>query len=140
MQRFMGLSRRSAPVPNGVTAVSVDLLDAQDVQAKVGSIHDVTQIVFAAYVEKASAAEKSEVNVAILRNLLDLVESASPSLRHIVFLPGEERLYGADLGPFKTPAREDDPRLMPPNFYYDQEDFLRGRQERQDMELDRASA
>jgi hypothetical protein len=33
------------------------------------------------------------------------------------------------LGPFKAPAREDDPRLMPPNFYYDQEDFLRERQQ-----------
>ena len=125
--RVYGLSRRSAPVPDGVTAVSVDLLDAQDVQAKLGSIHDVTQIVFGAYIEKASAAEKSEVNVAILRNLLDVVESASPSLRHIVFYQGG-KAYGADLGPFKTPAREDDPRLMPPNFYYDQEDFLRGRQ------------
>ena len=30
---------------------------------------------------------------------------------------------------FKTPVREDDPRLMPPNFYYDQEDFLRARQQ-----------
>jgi nucleoside-diphosphate-sugar epimerase len=39
------------------------------------------------------------------------------------------KAYGADLGPFKTPAREDDPRLMPPNFYYDQEDFLRQRQQ-----------
>ena len=35
---------------------------------------------------------------------------------------------GADLGPFKTPAREDDPRLMPPNFYYGQEDHLRRQQ------------
>jgi hypothetical protein len=38
------------------------------------------------------------------------------------------KAYGADLGPFKTPAREDDPRLMGPNFYYDQEDFLKERQ------------
>ena len=32
------------------------------------------------------------------------------------------KAYGSDLGPYKTPAREDDPRLMSPNFYYDQED------------------
>jgi hypothetical protein len=67
------------------------------------------------------------VNVAILRNLLDVVEAASRSRRHITFYQGG-KAYGADLGPFKTPAREDDPRLMPPNFYYDQEDFLRERQ------------
>jgi progesterone 5beta-reductase/iridoid synthase-like 1,4-enone reductase family protein len=66
--------------------------------------------------------------VAILKNLLDVVENASPSLRHVTFYQGG-KAYGADLGPFKTRAREDDPRLMPPNFYYDQEDFLRERQQ-----------
>jgi hypothetical protein len=29
--------------------------------------------------------------------------------------------------PFKTPAREDDPRYLGVNFYYDQEDLLRTR-------------
>jgi hypothetical protein len=66
--------------------------------------------------------------VAILKNLLDVVEKTSPSLRHVTFYQGG-KAYGADLGPFKTPAREDDLRLMPPNFYYDQEDFLRERQQ-----------
>ena len=48
-------------------------------------------------------------------------------LRHVtVYQRG--KAYGADLGPFKTPAREDDPRLMPPSFYYDQEDARRRRQ------------
>ena len=73
-------------------------------------------------------SERSTVNVAILRNLLDVVEESSPGLRHVTFYQGG-KAYGADLGPFKTPAREDDPRLMPPNFYYDQEDFLRKRQQ-----------
>ena len=49
-------------------------------------------------------------------------------LRHIPFCQGG-KAYGADLGPFKTPARENDPRLMPPNFYHDQEDLLRRRQQ-----------
>jgi nucleoside-diphosphate-sugar epimerase len=63
-----------------------------------------------------------------LKNLLDVVEASSAStLRHITFYQGGKS-YGADLGPFKTPAREDDPRLMGPNFYYDQEDVLRERQ------------
>jgi hypothetical protein len=35
--------------------------------------------------------------------------------------------YGVHLGPFKVPAKEDDPRTLPPNFYYDQEDYLRAR-------------
>ncbi len=36
--------------------------------------------------------------------------------------------YGSHLGPFKTPAKEDDPRHLPPNFYYDQQDLLAGHQ------------
>jgi nucleoside-diphosphate-sugar epimerase len=121
-----GLSRRSAALPPQVIPISVNLLDLPDVQRKLGPIEGVTHIVFSAYIEKPTAAEKSEVNVAMLRNLLDIVEASSPELRHITFYQGG-KAYGADLGPFKTPAREDDPRLMPPNFYYDQEDFLRER-------------
>jgi nucleoside-diphosphate-sugar epimerase len=122
-----GLSRRNAAIPEGVHPIRVDLLDAEDVNSKLTAVQGVTHVVFGAYIEKSTAAEKSAVNVAILRNLLDALESRSDSLQHITFYQGG-KAYGADLGPFKTPAREDDPRLMPPNFYYDQEDFLRARQ------------
>ena len=122
-----GLSRRRAPLIPGVEPIPVDLLDADQVRDRLSGIRDVTHIVFGAYIEKATAAAKSEVNVAILRNLLDVVEESSPGLSHVTFYQGG-KAYGADLGPFKTPAREDDPRLMPPNFYYDQEDLLRQRQ------------
>jgi nucleoside-diphosphate-sugar epimerase len=122
-----GLSRRREPLIPGVEPISVDLLQLDQVHDRLSGIHDVTHVVFGAYIEKATAAEKSEVNVAILRNLLDVVEESSPDLQHITFYQGG-KAYGADLGPFKTPAREDDPRLMPPNFYYDQEDLLRERQ------------
>jgi len=121
-----GLSRRTGGGLSGVEEISVDLLSPEDVQRKLGAIAGVTHIVFGAYVEKPTAAEKSEVNLALLRNLLDVVERASPELRHVTLYQGG-KAYGADLGPFKTPAREDDPRLMPPNFYYDQEDLLRER-------------
>jgi nucleoside-diphosphate-sugar epimerase len=122
-----GLSRRSAAVPERVRPIIVDLLDPQQVAARLVPVQGATHIVFGAYIEKATAAEKSAVNVAILRNLLDVLETQADTLEHITFYQGG-KAYGADLGPFKTPAREDDPRLMPPNFYYDQEDFLRARQ------------
>jgi nucleoside-diphosphate-sugar epimerase len=122
-----GLSRRSEPAIPGVMSVSVDLLDPAQVGERLSGIADVTHIVFGAYIEKQTAADKSAFNVAILRNLLDAVEATSDRLQHITFYQGG-KAYGADLGPFKTPAREDDPRLMPPNFYYDQEDLLRERQ------------
>ncbi|CAA2160672.1 hypothetical protein MBRA_05828 [Methylobacterium brachiatum] len=127
----LGLSRRIEPSATNVEAVSVDLLNPARVRESLGGVRDVTHIVFGAYIEKQTAAEKSIVNVAILRNLLDVVEETSPGLRHVTFYQGG-KAYGADLGPFKTPAREDDPRLMPPNFYYDQEDLLRERQKGKD--------
>ena len=123
----IGVSRRTGLGISGVEEVSVDLTDTESVRKGLADIDGVTHIVFGAYIEKASAAERSAVNVDILRNLLDVVEETSPELRHITFYQGG-KAYGADLGPFKTPAREDDPRLMPPNFYYDQEDLLRARQ------------
>jgi nucleoside-diphosphate-sugar epimerase len=125
--RVYGLSRRQAEMPEGVEGINVDLLDRDDVQQKLGTLGNVTHIVFAAYIEKAEAAERSAVNVRILRNLVEVVEGASAELRHVTFYQGG-KAYGSDLGPFKTPAREDDPRLMSPNFYYDQEDFLRRQQ------------
>lgn len=123
-----GLARRSAPLPAGVVGITADLLDPDDLERQLKGIAGITHIVFAAYVEKPSPAERSEANTAILKNLLDAVEKTSPLLRHITFYQGG-KAYGADLGPFKTPAREDDPRLMGPNFYFDQEDLLRERQQ-----------
>ena len=122
-----GLSRRGATLPAKVRGIHANLLNRGELQRKLKAIKGVTHIVFAAYIEKATVAERSEANVTILKNLLDVVEKTAPSLRHITFYQGG-KAYGADLGPFKTPAREDDPRLTSPNFYYDQEDLLRHRQ------------
>src|SRR5437660_1510896 len=126
--KVLGLSRRTNVELEGVQQIAVDLLDPQSLRAHMDLLRGVTHIVFGAYIEKPTAAARSETNVSILKNLLDVVESASPGLEHLTFYQGG-KAYGADLGPFKTPAREDDPRLMPPNFYYDQEDLVRARQE-----------
>jgi nucleoside-diphosphate-sugar epimerase len=83
-----GLSRRSAPLPAGVEGISADPLDRDDLQRKLGKISGVTHIVFGAYIEKPNPAERSETNVAILKNLLDVVEETSPSLRHVTFYQG----------------------------------------------------
>ncbi len=120
------LSRRRGWEVPGTHPLSVDLSDASDARNGLAALRGVTHLVFAAYVERATAAERSADNVALLRNLLDALEPNNPGLRHVAFYQGG-KAYGADLGPFKTPAREDDPRLMPPNFYYDQEDLLRER-------------
>jgi nucleoside-diphosphate-sugar epimerase len=55
-----GLSRRAAPLPPGVEAISADLLDRDNLQRKLGQISGITHIVFAAYIEKPTAIERSE--------------------------------------------------------------------------------
>lgn len=122
-----GLSRRTIDDLPNVRPVKVDLLSVEDVERAIAPLKDVTHIIFGAYIEKDTPRERSEVNVALLRNLLTVVERSAPGLKHVTLYQGG-KAYGADLGPFKTPAREDDPRLMGPNFYYDQEDFLRAAQ------------
>ncbi len=123
-----GISRRPVEGLEKLRPLSADLLDPEDTRQKLAGLRDVTHVVFGAYVEKDTPTERSTVNVALLRNLLDVVEASSPHLQHVTMYQGG-KAYGADLGPFKTPAREDDPRLMPPNFYYDQENHLRQRQQ-----------
>jgi len=125
--KVYGLSRRPLEEIPGVIPINIDLLYPQDVERVLAPLKDVTHIVLGAYVEKDTPSERSVVNLSLLRNLLDVVEKNAPGLRHITLYQGG-KAYGADLGPFKTPAREDDPRLMGPNFYYDQEDLLRARQ------------
>jgi nucleoside-diphosphate-sugar epimerase len=62
----------------------------------------------------------------MLANVLDAVEGAA-SLQHVSLMQGY-KVYGAHLGPFKTPAREDDPPHMPPEFNVDQQRLLEDRQ------------
>ena len=66
-------------------------------QTRAGSsagLKDVTHVVFAAYVEKDTPTERSAVNVALLRNLMDAVEAASPDLRHVTHVPGRQGVRG----------------------------------------------
>jgi nucleoside-diphosphate-sugar epimerase len=122
------VSRRPVVGLENVHPISADLLDPADTRTKLEALKDATHVVFGAYVEKATPTERSSVNVALLRNLLDVVEESAPNLQHVTIYQGG-KAYGADLGPFKTPAREDDPRLMSPNFYYDQIIFVKGNKE-----------
>ena len=63
----------------------------------------------------------------MLVNLVESIEAISPALEHVNLVEGS-KWYGNHLGPYKTPARETDARHMPPNMYYNQQDFLESRQ------------
>jgi nucleoside-diphosphate-sugar epimerase len=120
----VGLSRRRPDFESGAEFVSVDLLDSEDCEKKLGPLNGVTHVFYAAYQERPTPAELVEPNVRMLRNVVETVEAASQGLRHVGLMQGG-KAYGVHLGPFKTPAKETDPRHMPPNFYYDQEDYLK---------------
>jgi nucleoside-diphosphate-sugar epimerase len=121
--RVRGLSRR--PVPDADwDHLPVDLLDADGARQGLAEAGGTEILVFGAYVERPTSAELSEVNVTLLRNTLDGLDAAGAPLRHVTLYQGG-KAYGAHLGYFNTPAKERDPRLVQPNFYYDQEDLLR---------------
>lgn len=124
---IVGLSRRGGVSTECMTYISVDLLDQQDAQAKLSALKDVTHIFYAAYQDRPSWAELVAPNLAMLINVVDVIEPIAPGLEHISLMQGY-KVYGAHLGPFKTPARESDPNHMPPEFNIDQQEFLERRQ------------
>jgi nucleoside-diphosphate-sugar epimerase len=125
----IGLSRRAPDFETTAEFISVDLLEAADCQAKLAGLSNVTHIFFTPYAARASFAEEVVPNLAMLTNLVEVIEPVAPDLEHIQLMQGA-KWYGVQFGaPYKTPAKEDDPRHMPPNFYYDQQDWLVARQE-----------
>ncbi len=119
----IGLARR-APANVGCRLVQVDLADADACRAQLGQLRDVTHVLYCGRAtHTTSAKEPIELNVAMLRNLLDALEPAARNLQHVHLLQGS-KFYGSDLGPYKTPARESDPRVAQNNWYYEQQDFI----------------
>ena len=120
---IVALSRRKPDLAGAYTHVCIDLMNAAECRAKLGHLSDVTHIFFAALQPIPDLAQSAVVNLTLLRNLVEAVEPVADRLEHIHVTHGT-KWYGMHLGPFKTPAKEDDPRHMPPNFYYDQWDYL----------------
>lgn len=125
--KIVGLSRRGGISTDRISYIAVDLLDQQDTHEKLSSLTDVTYVFYAAYQDRPSWAELVAPNLAMLTNVVDAIEPVALGLKHISLMQGY-KVYGAHLGPFKTPARENDPDHMPPEFNIDQQAFLELRQ------------
>ena len=127
----IGVSRRPPAESHSAWSryLAVDLLDPADAKAKLGGLSEVTHVFYTAFVDAPDQAAQVAPNLALLRNCLEALNSAADpaaaDLQRVVLVEGT-KWYGSHLGPFKTPAKEDDPRCPPPMFYHDQEDFLRG--------------
>ncbi|MGI3170700.1 SDR family oxidoreductase [Pseudooceanicola sp. C21-150M6] len=122
------LSRRRPDFDTRAKYLSVDLLDAAATEQALSEAGPFTHVFYAAYQEHEDPAAQVDTNLAMLRNCVTGAEQASPDLGRIILYEGA-KYYGAHLGAFPTPAREDDPRVLPPMFYYDQEDWLMARSE-----------
>lgn len=125
--RVVGLSRRKGTDAPRVRHISVDLEDAADAQSKLSGLAEATHVFFAAFQPgsgpAADFARNIAGNLALLRNSVAAIDKASSQLERTVLVTGT-KYYGSHLGPFKTPAREDDPRHAGPNYYFDQIDWL----------------
>lgn len=119
-------SRRELDLSADVRHIRTDLLDRDHCAKQLGGLTGVTHIFHCAYIEKPTLAEMVAPNLAMLANTIEPVEAVASNLAHVLVMQGT-KYYGSHLGPFKTPAKEDDPRHLPPNFYYDLQDYVSAR-------------
>ena len=125
--QVVGLSRRHGVPGPRQRHVSVDLLNPADTDAKLRDLADATHVFYAAFQAGSGPAADYAKNISANRDMLvnavSAIERAAPGLQRVVLVTGT-KYYGSHLGPFKTPAREDDPRHAGANYYFDQIDWL----------------
>jgi nucleoside-diphosphate-sugar epimerase len=125
--RVYGMSRTAPAGEAPFTHIAADLTDPAACRRALANIEPVTHAFFCARAPfREGEVEDVESNVAMLVATLDALASRSEALEHVHLLEGI-KWYGMHLGPYPTPSREDDPRHLPPNFYYDQQDLLSAR-------------
>ena len=122
----VGLSRNPPKSPIArVEYLSADLADAGQCRQALAGHGDATHLFYCGRAShQEQTLEDAATNLALLDNVLSAAERGA--LRHVHLVQGG-KVYGVHVGPFPTPAREDDPRAPIENFNYDQEDLLRRR-------------
>ena len=125
--QVIGLSRRDAPAKDRYTHISVDLLDLDQCKKQLQPLNDITHIFFAGFTAGTGAAANYakviEPNRDLLVNSVSAISEQSSELKRVVLVTGT-KYYGTHLGPVNTPIRETDARHLPPNYYFDQIDWL----------------
>ena len=110
--------------------LAVDLRDAEASRAAFTQMPDVTHVVYAALYEKPgliagwSDADQMEINLQMLRNVMEPLAATAKGLKHVTTLQGT-KAYGIHLHPMPIPARERAPRDDHANFYWLQEDYIK---------------
>lgn len=134
----IAVSRRRPDETFGAQFVSADLEDRAACEKIFGGMGRVTHVVYAALYEAPGLiagwqeADQIARNDRMLRNLMDPLLGVARGLRHVSLLQGT-KAYGVHVRPMRVPAREDRSEARDiPNFYWNQEDFLREHQRGQD--------
>lgn len=109
--------------------VPLDLQDPDACRRAAASLAEVTHVVYTAVYEMPglmpgwSDPHQISTNGRMLENVLEpLADSAQ--LQHVTLLQGT-KAYGASVAPMRVPAREAQPRVEHPNFYWLHEDYIR---------------
>jgi len=126
----VAVSRRRPETETGgpFEHVAVDLRDPAACAAAFGGMRDITHVVYTAVSVTQGLLpgwrdpDNIERNGQMLRNVLEPLPAAA--LEHVSLLQGT-KAYGGAVRPMRIPARERQPRVEHPNFYWLQEDYLR---------------
>lgn len=136
--KVTALSRRKPFETFGAAHVALDLTDRAACAEIVSAMTGVTRVVYAALYEKPGLvagwreADQIDTNRRMLENFFDPLEGVAPRLRHVSLLQGT-KAYGAHVRPLAVPARENRDEIKEqPNFYWEQEDYLRAKQQGRD--------
>jgi hypothetical protein len=126
----VALSRRKPRDLHGARHVPIDLTDPAQCAGAAAELQGATHLVDAALYEAPNLVDgwrdpnQIRTNDEMLRNLMAVLEPASPSLRHVALLQGT-KAYGVHVRPLTVPAREGRSELYEqPNFYWAQENLL----------------
>ena len=131
----VGLARRAADFAPQATWVRADLQDAAAARTALAPHQDTTHVVYAALHEQPNlvqgwrSADNMALNTCMLANTLNALDSAP--LQHVTLLQGT-KAYGVHTGrAMRVPAREQDAVRDHVNFYFDQQDLVAERAQRQ---------
>jgi len=127
----VAMARRPPRTRAGFRSIPVDLTDIDDCRNKLSHLPQVTHLFYAAKYNaprnySTPEGESININVSMLENLLEALDSKARSLKHIHLVHGNS-YYGRN-NHRKTPTKEDDPRWLNSHFYYAQQDLISARQ------------
>jgi nucleoside-diphosphate-sugar epimerase len=121
----VGPSRRSPDFCSRAQFIWVDLLDRADCERKLANLTDVTHLFSRRTKTAPLQLEQVGPNLAMLRNLVDVLEQRGASIERTVLFQGAKRMeYISARSRHRRWKRT---RATPPNFEYDEENFLRSR-------------